>query len=100
MLNSYRPQIAQIAIDARWPAIRSNLQFAFAGGLMAYSPDLADHFRRAASFVDKVLRGTQPGDLPVEQPTKFELVLSLKTATALGITFPQSTLMRADRVIR
>jgi putative tryptophan/tyrosine transport system substrate-binding protein len=95
-----RWRIASFAAKYRLPAVYAVRDYADAGGLLSYGPDLAIQWRRAADYVDKILRGAKPGDLPVEQPTKFELVVNLKTAKALGLTIPQSILQRADEVIR
>jgi ABC-type uncharacterized transport system substrate-binding protein len=94
--NRHRAQILDLAAKQRLPAMYTFAGFVDAGGLMAYAPSRADLFRRAAAYVDKILKGTKPGDLPVEQPTQFELVINLKTAKALGLTIPQSILIRAE----
>ena len=99
-IQRHRAQILDLVAKYRIPAMYTLRGFVDAGGLMAYGPNLPDLFRRAASYVDKVLRGAKPADLPIEQPTKFELVINLKTAKALGITIPQSLLLRADEVIQ
>jgi len=93
-------QIAEWALKHRLPAIYDLREGAQAGMLMSYGPNLADLYRRAASYVVRILRGARPADLPVEQPTKFEMVINLKTAKALGLTIPQSLLVRADEVIQ
>ena len=92
-------QIAELAVQRRLPSIYGTIEYAEAGGFMVYSTNLLDLERRAATFVDKILKGAKPGDLPIEQPTKFEMVINLKTAKALGLTIPPSLLLRADRVI-
>ena len=100
MIAGYMRQIVDLAGKARLPTIFPDGQFVESGGLMSYGPSLPDMFRRAAIYVDKILKGAKPSDLPVEQPTKFELVINLKTAKALGLTIPQSVLYRADKVIK
>jgi putative ABC transport system substrate-binding protein len=100
MLFAQRGRIVDFAAKARLPGIYEWREFAEAGGLMSYGTDLAEIYRRASTYVDKILKGAKPADLPIEQPTKFELVINLKTAKALGLTVPQSILIRADEVIR
>jgi len=99
LVGRYRMRIADFAARNRLPATAFYKEFAEAGGLMTFGPNLADLYRRAALYVDKILKGAKPADLPVEQATRFELVINLKTARALGLTIPQSLLVRADQVI-
>ena len=94
-----RGQLVTLAARQRLPAMYPEVEFVEVGGLMAYGPNVSDNFRRAAAYVDKILKGAKPGDPPVEQPTKFELIINLKTAKALGLTIPPSLLQRADQVI-
>jgi ABC-type uncharacterized transport system substrate-binding protein len=96
---SARSRVVSLATRHRLPTVYGNREYAEVGGLMSYGPNIADQFRRAAAYIDKILKGAKPADLPVEQPTKFELVINLKTAKALGLTVPQSILLRADQVI-
>jgi putative ABC transport system substrate-binding protein len=99
LIFTYRTQIVDFAAKSRLPAMHPFRESVEAGGLMAYSVNIPDMFRRAATYVDKILRGAKPGDLPIEQPTKFEFVINIKTAQALGLTIPQSLLLRADQVV-
>jgi ABC-type uncharacterized transport system substrate-binding protein len=99
LMAANRKRIADFALKSRLPSM-GNREYVDAGGLMSYGADEADSYRRVATYVDRILKGAKPADLPVEQPTKFELVINLKTAKQMGVTIPQSMLYRADRVIR
>jgi len=94
-----RAHLAELALRHRFPAIFANTENVEAGGLMAYSPSSVANYRRAGAFIDRILHGTRAGDIPVEQPTRFELAVNLKTARAMNLIIPQSLLLRADRVI-
>ena len=98
-IEAHRDLIIGLAAKHKVPAVYATSPEAAAGGLISYGPDLPDEFRRAAGYVDRILKGEKPGDLPVQSPTKFELVINLKTAKALGLTIPPSLLARADEVI-
>jgi putative ABC transport system substrate-binding protein len=100
LFSTHRATLLKLASKARLPTIYVTRGVVDAGGLMSYGPSFSDLFRRSAGYVDKILKGAKPGDLPVEQPTKFELVVNLKTAKALGITIPESIMLQADEVIR
>ena len=100
MLLSQRAELAELAVTNRLPVIHANTEYVDAGGLMVYGTNFPDLFRRAATYVDKILKGGKPADLPIEQPTKFELVINLKAANQIGLTIPPSVLARADKVIR
>jgi putative tryptophan/tyrosine transport system substrate-binding protein len=100
LLGMHRPHIAAFATQQHLPSVFAERESVVAGGLMSYGPSLPDLYRRAATYVDKILKGAKPADLPVEQPLTFELVLNLKTAQALGLTIPPIVLFRADEVIQ
>jgi putative ABC transport system substrate-binding protein len=100
VLNPHRTQIVNLAVKTRLPVIYGQPELVEAGGLMTYSVSFTDLFRRAATYVDKILKGTKPADLPVEQPKKFELIINLKTAKQIGLTIPPNVLARADKVIK
>jgi putative ABC transport system substrate-binding protein len=99
LFHAEKRRLVTLAAKHRLPTVYENRAFAEAGGLMSYGPDLSDAFRRAATYVDRILKGTRPAELPVEQPTTFELVINARTAKALGLTLPPSLLLRADRII-
>jgi len=99
LLVLHRRRIADLAAKSRLPAVYASREVVDAGGLMSYGPSISDLFRRAGEYVGKILKGAKPADLPMEQPTKFELVINLGAAKGLGLTIPQSLLMRADQVI-
>ena len=100
VLNSHRTQVVDLALKSRLPVIYPFLEFVEAGGLMTYSTSFTDLYRRAATYVDKILKGAKPADLPVEQPIKFEFIINLKAAKQIGLAIPPNVLVRADRVIK
>jgi putative ABC transport system substrate-binding protein len=100
IINSNRKQIVDLAAKGRLPAMYPRAEYVEDGGLMTYGVNTPDMYRRAAVYVDKILKGAKPGDLPVEQPTKFDLLFNLKAAKQIGLTIPPNVLARADRVIR
>ena len=100
LFNAEQQRISELALRHRLPTMFDSTQYVEAGGLISYGANLSDLFRRAATYVDKILKGAKPGDLPVEQPTKFDLVINLKTAKQIGVTIPPQVLARADKVIK
>jgi putative ABC transport system substrate-binding protein len=100
LINVHLKRIVEFAAKNRLPAMYGKRNFVDAGGLMSYAPNYTDQYRRAAVYVDKILKGAKPAELPVEQPTKFELTINLKTAKQIGLTIPPNVLARADKVIR
>jgi ABC-type uncharacterized transport system substrate-binding protein len=100
LLHRYQKQIADLAIKNRLPSMNERTDYVEAGGLLSYTSDNNENYRRAAYYVDKIVKGTKPADLPIEQPTKFELVINLKTAKQIGLTIPSEVLARANRLIK
>src|SRR3712207_5675785 len=100
VVNSHRAQVAHLAAQYRLPGMYPEREFVDFGGLMAYGPSISAGYRRAAAYVDKILKGAKPADLPVEQPREFEFVINLKTARALGLTIPQHVLLQATEIIQ
>ena len=100
LFNTHRTRIIELAVKHRLPAIYTEQEYVLAGGLMTYATSIPDLYRRAATYVDKILKGAKPSDLPVEQPKKFEFIINLKAAKQIGLTIPPNVLVRADRVIR
>jgi putative ABC transport system substrate-binding protein len=99
-MNANQKRIAGLALKSRLPSVYARREAVDAGGLMSYGADLADSYRRVAYYVDRIVKGAKPADLPVEQPTKFELIINLKTAKQIGLTIPPNVLARADKVIK
>ena len=100
LYNTHLKRIVEFAAKNRLPAMYTNPQFVDAGGLMSYAPDYTAQYRRTATYVDKILKGAKPADLPVEQPTKFEFIINLKAAKQIGLTIAPNVLARADKVIK
>jgi putative ABC transport system substrate-binding protein len=100
LASTHRKEIVELAAKSRLPAIHYRESFVESGGLMSYGADLADHFRRAADFIEKILKGAKPAELPIEQPTKFEFIINLKAAKQIGLSIPPNVLARADKVIK
>jgi putative ABC transport system substrate-binding protein len=99
LFTNQRQRLAAFAIGKRWPSVYAYRELPEAGGLLSYGPSLAAYFRHAGLYVDKILKGARPADLPIEQPTTFELVINVRTAHAIGLTIPPSLLRRADQVL-
>jgi putative ABC transport system substrate-binding protein len=100
LMTANQKRIMSFALKSRLPSVYTRREAVDAGGLMSYGPDIADSYRRVAYFVDRILKGAKPADLPVEQPTKFELVINLKTAKQIGLTIPPEVLARANKLIK